>query len=306
MIKHTLEIAERGARLSLRRKQLLIDFSREEEPRSFACEDIGLLVLQHPAITISSAVLCALLEAGAAVLFCDNRHQPQGLLLPTQSRTELVPRLHAQISAAVPVKKRIWQNLIQAKLRAQSRLVQEPARQKLLKLSASVKSGDPDNREGVGARIYWSAAFPEIYAMGDQRSPDGDSWFNRALNYGYAVIRAAMARNIVSAGLHPALGVHHHNRDNPFCLADDLMEPFRPLVDGTVRELFAMRSHEPANPTLLPEDRRSLLSLLTHEMAHKETSGPLDVVLPRYVNGIYRIMAGESRKLEIPVSKQIS
>jgi len=297
VIKHTLEISQRPARLSLRKKQLIIHL--DEGERAFACEDIGVLVLQNPAISLSSALLNALLESGAVVVICNERHLPSGLLLPTITHTELVPRLMAQLEAGQPARKRTWQAIVQAKITAQANEVSSPAKTALTRLAQTVRSGDPENHEAQAARIYWPAMFPDRYAVRDKRDPESESLFNSALNYGYAIIRASVARALVSAGLHPALGVFHHRRDNPFCLADDVMEPFRPLVDRTVKTLLA----EAANPndgTLLPEHRRALLELLNTTITFGETQGPLMAVLSRYIASIYRLLVRESDFLETP------
>ena len=199
MIKHTLEISQRSAHLSLRKRQMVITFDKEE--RTFACEDIGVLVLQNPAISLTSALLNSLLENGAVVVICDHRHLPSGLLLPTITHTELGPRLAAQLEAGIPARKQVWKAIIKAKIIAQSNEVEAPANTALRRLAENVRSGDPDNHEAQAARIYWPAMFPKHYAKSDKRDPKSESLFNSALNYGYAIVRAAVARALVSAGL---------------------------------------------------------------------------------------------------------
>ena len=297
MIKHTLEISQRPARLSLRRKQLVIHLDDDE--RQFACEDIGVLVLQHPAIALSSALLNELLLSGAVVVICNERHLPSGILLPTITHTELVPKMQAQLGSSLPARKQAWKAIVQAKISAQAGEVADPAQKALRRLAETVRSGDPDNHEAQAARIYWPASFPDRYKAGDKRDPESESFFNSALNYGYAIVRASVARALVSAGLLPALGVFHHKRDNPFCLADDVMEPFRPLVDRTVKTLL-VREEVPADGKLLPEHRRSLLELLNHPVSFGTTTGPFMVTLPRYISSFYRLLVRESDSLEIP------
>ncbi len=296
MIKHTLEIAQRGAKLSLRRKQLAISFSLDDE-RRFACEDVGVLVLQHPAIEISSAVINSLLEAGCVVVFCNEKHMPSGVLLPTLHHSELIPRLTAQMGAGLPARKRVWKELVRAKILAQAKVIEDPGRTRLLHLASEVKSGDPDNREAVAAKVYWSAVFPEIYAAGDQRDSRGVSRFNGLLNYGYAILRAAVARAVVSAGMQPALGLYHHRKDNPFCLADDVMEPLRPFVDSAVQRRLNETSE---SDELSSEDRQEMLSILAMPVQFGDTKGPVMAVLPRYVNSVYRMLIGEDSSLTVP------
>lgn len=296
VIKHTLEISQRPARVSLKNKQLVLKLE-DGETRSFACEDIGVLVLQHPAISLSSAVLNALLKAGAVVIICNEKHLPSGLLLPTLKHTELVPRMMNQLTAGEPARKQCWKQIIQAKITAQYKLIQGAPRRRLEYLATHVKSGDTENAEAQAAKVYWPGLFPDRYAAGDKRDFSSESLFNTLLNYGYAILRAATARALVSAGLQPALGVFHHRRDNPFCLADDLMEPLRPLVDSTVKNILNSTS---ISTSLTQEHRRQFLSLLTHEVQFQDTSGPLMAVLPRYIASFYRLLTRESDQLTCP------
>ena len=297
MSKHTIEIAERPVRLSLKNGQLII--TQKDLSRSFACEDVGILILQHPAISLSAAVLDALLSTGAAVLICGENRMPSGLLLPTVAHSELVPRMTAQMQAPLPARKQSWKAIIQAKIRAQAEQVPDPAHTRLLHLANGMKSGDPDNREAQAAKIYWSAHFPQEYAAGDSRDPDGTSRFNLSLNYGYSILRASLARALVVAGLQPALGVFHHRRNNPFCLADDLIEPLRPLVDRTVSSLLQTSvGSEPES--LNVGDRRALLAIPATIIQLDDHSGPLMAVLPRYVAGFFRHLTKESTHFPFP------
>lgn len=298
MIKHTLEISQRPARLSLKRRQLVIHLD-EGETRTFACEDIGVLILQHPAISLSSALLNALLEAGAAVVICDQRHLPSGLILPILTHTELVPRMMAQMEAALPARKQAWKMIVQAKIRAQANDLTPSIKARLETLATNVKSGDSENHEARAARIYWQARFPERYLQGDKRDPMSESFFNSLLNYGYAIVRAATARALVSAGLQPALGVFHHRRDNPFCLADDVMEPLRPLVDRAVQRIM-QNEENLTSAKLQSHHRKELLTLLAADVNFGETSGPLMAVLPRYINSFYRLLTRESDQIVVP------
>ena len=296
LIKHTIEIAERPARISLEHKQLVLKAGDIE--RSYACEDMGVLILQHPAISLSAAIINALLESGCVVIFCGSNHLPTGMLLPTVTHTELVPRMMAQLAADLPAQKRVWKAIIQAKINAQAKNLPPVSQRKLFNLAQKVKSGDPENREAQAAKIYWQARFPEQYQRGIKRDQKCATLFNSALNYGYAIIRAATARALVSAGLQPALGVFHHNRGNPFCLADDVMEPLRPLVDERVKELLAKETE--TDGILQQSHRRELLSLLSEKVICGDFTGPLMVALPRYVSSFFQMLIKESKKLTSP------
>lgn len=300
MSKHTIDISQRPARLSLRSKQLILHLEKGEE-RRFACEDIGVLVLQHPAISISAAALDALLGEGAVVVICNDKHLPSGLLLPTIKHTELVPRMMAQLQSSQPARKQAWKQIVQAKLRAQANLLDQPAQGRILHLSEQVKSGDSENHEAQAAQIYWQALFPDRYAMDDKRDPASQSLFNSLLNYGYALIRATTARALVSAGLQPALGVFHHRRNNPFCLADDVMEPLRPLVDREVRTIFDA-FHAPQSPPshMTAEYKQRMLQLLHTPLYWHDNPSPLLAILPHYIASFYRLLTKESDTLQVP------
>ncbi len=298
MIKHTIEVSRLPAQISLKHKQLVLQLE-EGETRRFACEDVGVLILQHPAISLSAAVLNELLQSGAVVIICGANRLPTGILLPTVTHTELVPRMMAQLESEKPARKNAWKLIVQAKIKNQAADLPDTAKRKLLRLAANVKSGDTENHEAQAAKIYWPARFPERYAQKDKRDPDSESLFNSCLNYGYAIVRAAVARALVSAGLQPALGVFHHHRSNPFCLADDVMEPLRPLVDLYVEEILNDSELVEFEP-LSAAHRQKLLGILTHPVKFADTSGPLMAVLPRYVNSFYRVLTKETKTLTFP------
>jgi len=297
MIKHTLEISEFPAKLKLKDKQLVLVFDENKE-RSFSCEDIGFLLLQHPAINLTGAAATALMEAGAVIIFCDRNYMPTGVLLPISTHTEVISRLYEQIDATLPNRKQLWKQLVQAKITAQSQHVLPPVQTKLIALADKIRSGDPENIEAQASKIYWSARFPDQYQVHDKRNPDSDSLFNILLNYGYSIVRAAVARGLVSAGLQPAIGVHHHRRNNPFCLADDIMEPLRPLVDNSVADLLIKYG---SNAEFGKEHRRYLLELLTHTVSFDGQQGPLMVQLPRFIASAYNVLTGKADKLITPI-----
>ena len=197
-------------------------------------EEIAVVVVSHPQVTYSHAVLAGLAEAGGILIACDAKHMPAAMMLPLVTHSTQTERFAAQAKASQPTCKRLWQYFVKAKLEAQAQLLEYRTGKDcgLRALAVEVRSGDPENVEAQGARRYWTALFGDGFRR-DREAED----LNRHLNYGYAVLRAITARAICAAGLHPSLGIHHHNRYDAFCLADDVMEPFRPLVDRVVANL---------------------------------------------------------------------
>lgn len=285
LIKRTIEISKEPAHLTVRLQQLVLERG-EQIVGQAPCEDVGVVLVDHPQCTYSHAAL-------AALVVCGRNHLPVAVLLPLANHSEVVWRLHDQLSASKPLRKQLWKQLIQAKVRAQAANLPEgsPPRSKLLDLARRLRSGDPTNVEAQAARIYWQHFVPE---GGFQRDAEGEG-LNSLLNYGYAVLRAALARAIVAAGLQPALGLHHCNRANHFCLADDLIEPLRPLLDLRARQIFAAGHAE-----LTSAAKGELLKLLAEDVVFAGETGPLMVNLHRYVASLAKCFRGESCKLEIP------
>lgn len=197
---------------------------REEVTMPLA--DVAALIVSHPQVTYTHAVLPGLAAAGAIFVACDEKHLPAAMLLPLVAHSTQTERIGKQAALSLPTRKRLWQQIVQEQIYARARLLEERTGKDwgLTPMAAQVRSGDPQNLEGQAARIYWQNLFsPEPF----RRDPEAEG-LNSCLNYGYAVLRAAVARALCGAGLHPSLGLHHHNRYDPFCLADDFMEPFRP------------------------------------------------------------------------------
>lgn len=298
MIKRTLEISREPAHLTVKLDQLLIQ-RHEADPRTAAsvpCEDIGLVMVDHPQTTYSHSALTRLMEFGAAVVLCGRNHLPAGMLLPFSSHSEVVWRIDEQVNTAKPLRKQLWRQIVQTKVRAQAYNLpaESPTRAKLLALAREVKSGDPFNIEAQAAKIYWSVWLGPDKPF--RRDPDGDR-LNPLLNYGYAILRAAVARALVSAGLHPSLGIHHCSRANAFCLADDLVEPIRPLADARVRELSEWGKTE-----LDQSVKAQLLQLLVAEVRTGEQTGPLMVGLHRMVSSLVQCYQGTEKRLVFPVA----
>lgn len=307
MIKRTIEISQQPVHLTVKHGQLLIQARDPDRTLlgSAPCEDIGVLLVEEQGVTYTHAALTTLVQHDAAVVICGRDHLPAGLLLPLSEHALVVWRVREQIAAPKPLKKQLWRQIVQAKIRAQAANLPTgtDSRSRLLELARMVRSGDPTNVEAQAARTYWAAWRQLLHDDPDQpvrvgflRDPDGPSP-NDLLNYGYAVMRAAVARALVAAGLLPVLGIKHANRSNSFCLADDLVEPLRPLVDKAVVEL--VRSGVTG---VNPEAKRGLLALLAADVAYADQTGPLMVALHRYAASLARCFDGSAKCLEVPTA----
>ncbi len=248
MIKRTLYFGN-PAYLSMRNAQLVIHLpevvNNNDLPESFKkeaqttipIEDIGVMVLDHKQITITHGLMEALLANNAAVITCDSSRMPVGLLLPLSGNTLQSERFNAQLEASLPLRKQLWQQTIQCKIENQAHVLKTMRGEvvkNMLVWAGDVKSGDSDNLEARAAAYYWKNMFPATpnFTRGREGVPP-----NNLLNYGYAILRAIVARALVGSGLLPTFGIHHHNRYNAYCLADDIMEPYRPFVDKLVVEI---------------------------------------------------------------------
>jgi CRISPR-associated protein Cas1 len=292
MIKRTVEVSGDGNHLSVCMGSLVVRRGEEEVGR-VPLEDIGVLILDSQTLTYTHAVLAEVLGAGAVIIPCGRNHLPAGVFLP-QTNVLQTQRIARQAAAPLPLRKSLWKQIVQAKLAGQADVLgmDHPAARAIRNMIPQVRSGDPTNIEAQAARIYWSAFLPEGAFRRDREGPSP----NNLLNYGYMVLRAAVARAICGAGLHPSLGLHHHNRSDAFCLADDLVEPLRPLVDRKVLDLWS------AGKTRIDrETKTELLSLLTAEVAVADLKGPLMVALERTTASLVRCYEGQDRKLALPV-----
>jgi CRISPR-associated protein Cas1 len=289
-----LDISERPARLSVRNGLLAIDFGDGEE-HALPLVDVAVLIASHPQISYTQAVLAGLAEAGAMFIACNGKHMPAAMLLPLETHSTQTERFMRQAELSLPARKQLWRQIVQAKLRAQADLLRERAGHGhgLENLALKVRSGDPQNLEAQGARIYWKALFGE----GDfRRNPEGEG-LNPCLNYGYAVLRAITARALCGAGLHPSLGIHHHNRYDAFCLADDLMEPFRPLVDRVAARL---RDERGSNPPLDQESKRKILEELLGRFTAEGECRTLFDWVSRSASSLRTAIEGQGTKLCFP------
>ncbi|MGM9746526.1 MAG: type II CRISPR-associated endonuclease Cas1 [Paludibacteraceae bacterium] len=307
MIKRTLCFSN-PAYLSLKNAQLVIklpevekadvaELIKAEAVRTIPIEDIGVVVLDNRQITITQGLAEALLENNCAIITCDSAHLPVGLMLPLCGNTTQSERFRAQIDASLPLKKQLWQQTVQCKIRNQAAVLQNTRNaivKNMLVWAGDVKSGDSDNLEGRAAAYYWRNLFPDI--LGFTRDREGVPP-NNLLNYGYAILRAVVARALVGSGLLPTLGIHHHNRYNAYCLADDIMEPYRPYVDALVCRLVA-DGH--LTEELTVELKRELLQIPTLDVVINGKRSPLMVAVGQTTASLYRCFSGEQRKIVYP------
>ncbi len=295
MIKKIIEISGGQTYLSIDKDQLVI--KREDNVVSVPCEDVGVLLVDSPQVVYSHSVFTRLLRYGAAVVLCNGTHHPCGMLLPIESNDTQAESFAWQVNASQPLKKRLWQQLIQAKILHQAAVISDNAviSDKLKTLSSRVRSGDPDNLEGYASREYWKVFIDEDFC----RAQDGDAP-NNLLNYGYIVMRSAVARALCSSGLLPTLGIHHHNRYNAYCLADDVIEPFRGFVDAKVRQMWQRQPDKTTFATLAKEHKAGLLEILHSEVEIGGFKGPLMVGLHRTTASLKRCFEGSQDKIDLP------
>ena len=307
MIKKTLYFGN-PAYLSLRDAQLVIKLpevvKNDTLPERFKqkaevtkpIEDIGVVVLDNKQITVTSGLLEALLENNCAVITCDRKSMPVGLMLPLYGNTTQNERFRHQLDASLPLMKQLWQQTIKVKIENQAKVLEKCTgeRVKCMKVWASeVKSGDSENMEARAAAFYWKNLFD---IEGFTRERDGVPP-NNLLNYGYAILRAVVARGLVSSGLLPTLGIHHHNRYNAYCLADDIMEPYRPYVDELVyRIVESSVDYE----VLTKEIKGKLLTIPTLEVTISGKRSPLMVAVGQTTASLYKCFSGEMRKISYP------
>jgi CRISPR-associated protein Cas1 len=294
MIKRILEISSGGAYLSVKYGQLVVKRDGEAVS-SIPCEDIGVLLVDHRGTTYTHSVFTELLRCGAAVVLCGGDHHPAGMILALESNTLQSERFREQFEAKEPVKKRLWKQIVRAKIKHQAKLAGRDSEvyKKLMGLRERVRSGDAGNMEAQASRVYWPVYMPGRDFKRDVRGLPP----NNLLNYGYMVMRAAVARALCSAGLHPSMGIHHRNRYNAFCLADDVLEPFRGFVEGKVREICKSQG---VPEELTQRVKAKLLEVLYEEVNIGGFKGPLMVGLHRTCASLQRVFAGEQRFIDLP------
>lgn len=280
--------------LSLRNNQMIINTKEMPDmQRSVPIEDIGFVILEHQQTNITLPLLNALSDNNVAVIFCGDNFMPNAMLMNLDSNKTQGESYRAQIEASEPLKKGLWKQIVEAKIRNQAALLNKLGKngERLKPYYTNVKSGDSDNREGVAAKIYWGELFGEDFI----RSREGVEP-NNMLNYGYTLLRAAVARSLMGSGLFPAFGIFHRNRYNAFPLADDIMEPYRPYVDEIVFDLYANGERK-----LTKDVKSQLLRLLFTDTAFGKITRPLDVGLTMTSASLAKCFSGIQKKIAYPL-----
>lgn len=284
------------ARLSIETARLVIH-RQDCQDAAISLEEIAAVIVSHGCVLFTHAVLSELARVGAVFIVCDEKHLPVGMLLPLQTHHAQCEVFALQSAMPLPVKKRLWKQIIQAKVRAQGTLLQcvTGSTRGFSILEKKVRSGDPTNVEARAAKQYWSLLFGKgFHRNGDEATVNGH------LNYGYAILRGIVARSICAAGLHPSLSLHHHNRYDSFALADDLMEPFRPIVDSTV---WTLKQQGQINDELTRDGKRRLLSALSDAQDYRNNeSRTLFDITSRVASSLVHVIRGEATRLQLPDS----
>ena len=293
MIKRIIDISE-AAYVRLKHQQLVIE-KQSEIVGQVPIEDLGVLILQHPAIVLTQQLIVACQKNKVVIVFCDEKHLPYSLILPIGEGHTLHNKiLKQQMAISEPTRKRLWQKIVQHKIKEQEQtlvmLNKESTR--LSFLSTQVKTGDSGNCEAIAAQAYWKLLFGKAF----KRDTDLDG-VNSLLNYGYAIIRAAVARSVCGAGLHPTIGLFHTNQYNALCLADDLMEPFRPWVDYVVYQMASTNSEV----TINQQSKQALLGLMSEAVLYKKKTMPFMVALHYLMADLKRCYSNGIKTLPYPL-----
>lgn len=305
MIKKTLYfgtpiyLSLRNAQLVLRKPDAdkLEESFKQDAERTIPIEDIGVVVLDNRRITITTGAMEALLANNCAIITCDSTDLPVGLMLPLCGNTTQSERFRTQIDASLPLKKQLWQQTVRQKILNQAAVLSKNtgAIVKNMQVWANeVRSGDPDNFEARAAAYYWRNLFPTLpnFVRGREGDPP-----NNLLNYGYAILRACVARGLVGSGLLPTLGIHHHNRYNAYCLADDIMEPYRPYVDDLVVQIM---QEYPDYSELNRSIKAALLTIPALDVVLDGKRSPLMIAVGQTTASLAKCFNGELRKIAYP------
>jgi CRISPR-associated protein Cas1 len=302
MIKRTLYFGN-PAYLKTQHEQLVVEFPQPKsiaenikEKQVIPIEDIGLMVLDHQQITITQALLAKLLANNVALVTCDDTHHPKGMLFNLEGNTLQSQKYQAQLEVTVPLKKQLWAQTVEYKINNQAAaLAHQKAPYSLLQhLAKQVKSGDSENHEAQAAVFYWKNIFPDFLEFRRERHGLPP---NNLLNYGYAILRAVVARSLVGSGLLPTLGIHHKNQYNAYCLADDIMEPYRPYIDLMVCEMIR------SNGTFLemtPAMKKQFLGIPVIDVTIDGKKSPLMYAVQRTTSSLCRCYEGKTRKILFP------
>ena len=293
MLKRTL-VFSNAVNLTLKNRQLVISFKEiEREPTSVPIEDVGCVIIENQRVSITIPLLNALTDNNVQVVFCNEYFMPNSMLLNLDNNITQGETLRNQMAASEPLKKQMWKQIVEAKIKNQSRLLDKTAHNGaiLRPYYQNVKSGDTDNREGIAARLYFQELFGNDFIR-DRQMPG----INALLNYGYTILRAAVSRSLVASGLFPAIGIYHHHRSNAFPLADDMMEPYRPYVDEIVYEM-ACEDMMVLNQTA----KTKLINVLYVDTEFEKVTRPLSVGLSLSSASLVKCYAKEQNTLNFPL-----
>ncbi|MBQ5981445.1 MAG: type II CRISPR-associated endonuclease Cas1 [Prevotella sp.] len=293
MIKQTLMFTS-PVSLSLKDKQMVITFKDNKDTVTRPIEDVGFVVIENPMVSITVPLLNELADNNVAVIFCDKKMMPKTMLMTLDGNTTQQESYKYQLNASLPMKKNVWKQLVECKIKNQSLLLNKVGKDGgvLKPYYLNVKSGDSDNREGAAAREYWRLLFDDGFKREREGLPP-----NGMLNYGYTILRAAVTRALIGSGLYPAFGVFHRNRYNAFPLADDIMEPYRPFVDEIVYHLY----YDGAINELDSQTKRRLLRVLFSDVKMGKVTRPLENALSLTTASLLKMYKGESDKLSLPM-----
>lgn len=295
MIKRTLYFGN-PAYLKTLNEQLFVELLNDKEAKSIPIEDIGIIILDHQQITITQSLMAKLILNNTALITCDNTHHPIGMHLCLDGHTLQSLKFKAQIASSVPLKKQLWQQTVISKINNQAALlrIRRAENKYLLNLSSTVKSGDSSNNEAKAALYYWKHIFPDFLEFKRERFGLPP---NNLLNYGYAILRAIVARSLVASGLLPTLGIFHKNQYNAYCLADDIMEPYRPFVDKIVCEIVSMNGKY---LEMTPSMKKHMLSIPVMDVFIEKQKSPLMNAVQRTTTSLSKCFEGESRTIVYP------
>ena len=294
MLKRTLYIGN-PAYLKLKDNQLQVsDPETKEIKGSASVEDLGFVVLDHYQITLSHQLIVALQGNNVAIISCDAHHLPYGLMLPMAGHVEHSERLKHQMNISEPLRKQLWKQTVEAKISQQMLLLKKLKKnhEPMTNYLNNVKSGDSTNMEGIAAQYYWKNLFDDFSREREGQAP------NNFLNFGYSILRSIVARALVSSGLNPTIGIFHRNKYNPYCLADDIMEPYRPYIDELVYKLMFL----PNRPEeLTREIKAELLKIMTSDVMMMQKFRPLMVAVSSSTSSLYKCYTGEQRVINYPM-----
>lgn len=299
MIKRTIYIGN-PARLSVKNRQLLISRSgnngSESQVNTIPIEDIGMVVADHPQVVFTHSVITCLQENNAVILWCGTNHMPVSMSLPVTANDTYTEKVRYQLEASEPLKKQLWKQTVTAKIQNQAMLLRTLGQKTLIldKMLPRINSGDPENYEGQAAAIYWNALLT-AYGVNRGRYDGGP---NALFNYGYAILRAVIARSLIGSGCLLMLGIHHTNKYNAFCLADDIMEPYRPVVDQYIYRYLPLRLNQ--DEVLTHEDRAHLLHVPAIDISIQGKTSPLMVGAQRTTASLAKCYQGTARKILYP------